>query len=358
MKLGVIGLPAGGKSTVFRALTGGVTSGEQRGHQEPGIGVLKVEDERLAFLARLYQPKKVTPVHVEYLDIAGLTGEGERGRDIGDRVLGHMRPLDALIHCLRFFQSPLAGPPDPIADLHRVEEEMILSDLATVEKRMERLASDIAKGRKELLDEHKLLEACADVLQRGRPLRVLPESIAQSEKLKGFAFLSAKPELFLVNAGEDKSVGEVQEVLTEIGEAVGDQPRVAWDWLYADAEAEISRLEPEDAAEFLEDLGLDRKAKDRIVGKSFSLLDLIVFFTAGEKEVRAWPLPRHSTALQAAGAIHSDIQRGFIRAEVTAYDDFRAFGSAAEVQKAGRMRLEGKEYEVNDGDIILFRFNV
>jgi hypothetical protein len=252
----------------------------------------------------------------------------------------------------------LAGPPDPIADLHRVEEEMILSDLATVEKRMERLASDIAKGRKELLDEHKLLEACADVLQRGRPLRVLPESIAQSEKLKGFAFLSAKPELFLVNAGEDKSVGEVQEILTEIGEAVGDQPRVAWDWLYADAEAEISRLEPEDAAEFLEDLGLDRKAKDRIVGKSFSLLDLIVFFTAGEKEVRAWPLPRHSTALQAAGAIHSDIQRGFIRAEVTAYDDFRAFGSAAEVQKAGRMRLEGKEYEVNDGDIILFRFNV
>jgi ribosome-binding ATPase len=357
LKLGIIGLPASGKSTLFRALTGGLEVSDRKGHQDPGLGVVTVEDPRLDFLSEHYHPKKVTPVHVEYLDIAGLTGEGKPGRAIGDKLLALIRPVDALVHCVRFFDSPALGQAQPLKDFKALEEEMILSDLVIVERRMERVAKDIQKGRKELAEEFDLLKQAAQILEQGQPLRVSPAATG-FDKLKGFSFLSSKPELVILNAGEDKSPAEIQLALDQLAETVADQSDVIVDSLYADTEAEIARLGPEDAAEFLKDLRLEEGAKNRIIKTSFSLLNLIVFFTAGDPEVRAWPLENTQTALKAAGTVHSDMERGFIRAEVVSFEDFNNAGSLQAAHKAGKVRLEGKEYRVKDGDIILFRFNV
>jgi GTP-binding protein YchF len=357
VKLGIIGLPGSGKSTVFRALTGGVGSEGHKGNQEPGLGVVKVNDPRLDFLVAYHNPKKVTPVHVEYADIAGITGEGKSGKTLGDKFLAHVRPVDALVHCVRFFESSYLGSADPMKDYYTVEEEMILSDLASVEKRLERIEKDLKKGRKELAEEAELLKGARTLLEEGRPLRLYPPAI-DSDKLKGFAFLSAKPELVLINAGDDKEKDEIRALAEEISAEISDQPRVAVDWLFADAEAEIARLSPEEAEEFLEDLSLEEGAKDRIIKASFALLNLIVFFTAGDPEARAWQLEQGKTALKAAGTVHTDMERGFIRAEVVAFDDFREAGSTAAAQKAGKFRLEGRDYVVRDGDIVLFRFNV
>jgi hypothetical protein len=357
LKLGIIGLPRSGKSTVFRALTGGIDSGEQRGHQDPGLGVVKVIDPRLDFLVQHQKPKKVTPVHVEYMDIAGITGEGKPGRSIGDKTLAHIRPLDAILHCVRFFDSPSLGRPEPLRDYDAVGEEMILSDLAVIEKRIERVGKDVQRGRKELAHEFELLQQAQMILNEGKPLRTFPEAI-ESEELKGFSFLSAKPELVLINAGDNKSREEIRSTLEEMRTRVEGQTNVALDWLYADTEAEIARLSEEDAREFLSDLALEEGAKERIIRTSFGLLNLIVFFTVGDPEVRAWQLHKGMTALKAAGTVHSDMERGFIRAEVVAYDDFKEAGSLAAAHKAGKVRLEGKDYVIRDGDIILFRFNV
>ncbi|MDQ7784234.1 MAG: DUF933 domain-containing protein [Desulfomonilaceae bacterium] len=357
MKLGIIGLPGCGKSTLFKALTGGIDPGDRKGHQEPGLGVVKVDDSRLDFLGRYYKPKKVTPVHVEYADIAGITGEGKSGKSLGDRIPAHARQVDALVHSVRYFDSFSLGPADPLKDYFLVEEELILSDLASVEKRMERIEKDLKRGKKELSEEFDLLKEAQALLEAGKPLRLFPPAF-ESEKLRGFAFLSAKPELVLINAGDDKSPAEVGTIVQEIRSGTENQPRMSFDWLYADAEAEIALLSPEDAREFLEDLSLEHGAKERIVRTSFELLNLIVFFTAGDPEVRAWPLQRGQTALKAAGTVHSDMERGFIRAEVTAFEDFREAGSPAAAHKAGKVRLEGRDYLVQDGDIILFRFNI
>jgi ribosome-binding ATPase len=358
LKLGIIGLPGSGKTTVFRALTGGIESSDRRGgQQEPSLGVVMVHDPRLDFLVDYQKPKKVTPVHVEYLDIAGITGEGKPGRSIGDKVLVHIRPLDALVHCVRFFDSSSLGPPHPLRDFNAAEEEMILTDLAVVEKRLERVSKDVQRGRKELAEELNLLEQARSMLDEGKPLRLFP-SATESEKLKGFAFLSCKPQLVLVNAGENKPQSEIETVLNEIRDHLADHPGVALDYLYADAEAEIARLSPEDAEEFLSELALEEGAKDRIIKKSFELLNLIVFFTVGEPEARAWQLEKGKTAVKAAGTVHSDMERGFIRAEVVAFEDFKVAGSMAAAHKAGKVRLEGRDYSFRDGDIVLFRFNV
>lgn len=342
---------------MFRALTGGIESGDRKGHQEPGVGVVKVQDSRLEFLADYYKPRKVTPVDVEYLDIAGLTGEGKPGRSVGDKILGHIRPLDALVHCVRFFDSVSMGSAQPARDFAALEEELILSDLAVVEKRLERITKDVQKGRKELAEELDLLQKAHALLDEGKPLRLFPPA-TDSEKLKGFSFLSSKPQLVLINAGDDKSPEQVRQKLDEIRLIAKEWPKTAFDWLYADAEAEIARLGEDDAREFLQELALEEGAKERIIKKSFELLNLIVFFTAGDPEVRAWPLERGKTALKAAGTVHSDMERGFIRAEVVAFDDFREAGSMAVAHKAGKVRLEGRDYQVKDGDVCLFRFNV
>ncbi|MFH0822284.1 MAG: DUF933 domain-containing protein [Pseudomonadota bacterium] len=357
MKLGIIGLPGSGKSTVFKALTGGMEISERKGYQEAGLGVVTVDDPRMDYLAAYYKTKKLTPVHVEYRDIAGFTGEGEPGREIGDRVLSQIRPTDALIHCVRVFDSPLLGPPEPVKDLTRVEEEMILSDLAVVEKRIERLDRDIKKGRKELIEELELLRSALSILGEGKALRSDPH-ICDADKMRGFAFLSAKPELVLLNVGDTKAPDDVRSTLEAVKGAMEGQQRLAFDFLYADTESEIASMSPDDAREFLEEFGIEEGAKSRIAQESFRLLNLITFFTAGDKEVHAWALRRGSNSLAAAGTVHSDMERGFIRAEVVAYDDFVAAGSVAEVHKQGKFRLEGRDYQVRDGDIVVFRFNI
>ena len=357
MKLGIVGLPGCGKTVVFKALTGGVEVLERKGRQEPGIGVVKVTDYRLDFLADYHKPKKVTPVHVEYLDISGLSGDSKPGQSLGDKILTHIRPVEALVIVLRYFDSPTMDDPDPVRDYNRIEDEMILSDLVTVEKRLERIAKEIQRGKKEAIEEHDLLEQAKKALDEGKPLRLSP-AIVQSEKMRGFAFLSAKPELVLVNAGEEKAKDDILEVINRLSSLPAMSCDVRVDWLYADTEAEIARLSPEEAEEFLLEMSLEEGAKDRIIRKSFDLLNLIVFLTAGEPEVRAWPLINGKSALKAAGVIHSDIERGFIRAEVVAFNDFKQHGSMAAASKSGKVRLEGKDYIMQDGDIVLFRFNV
>jgi ribosome-binding ATPase YchF (GTP1/OBG family) len=222
---------------------------------------------------------------------------------------------------------------------------------------LEKVTKDAQRGKKDLAEELSLLQEAYKILEDGKPLRTFPPA-SESEKLKGFAFLSAKPQLILVNAGDDKSRDEIRKLMMELQQLVSDQPYSVVDWLYADAEAEIARLSDEDAQEFLAELELEEGAKERIVKKSFELLKLIVFFTAGEPEVRAWQLRDGLTALKAAGTVHSDMERGFIRAEAIAFDDFKEAGSMAAAQKVGRVRLEGRDYQVKDGDIMLFRFNV
>lgn len=357
MKLGIIGLPGSGKTTVFRALTGATDVEDRRGRQEAGLGMVTVEDPRMDLLTAHFKPKKVTPVHVEYTDVPGLTGEGKPGRTMGDKFLALVRPLDALVHCVRDFDSPALGAPDAIRDYTAVEEEMILSDLAVVEKRLERVEKDVQRGKRELAEELEALQRAKKILDDGKPLRTAPE-LADSDKLRGFAFLSSKPELVLLNVGDGTPSEKIRETIQSIEALVADQSKVALDWLYADTEAEIARLSPEEAKEFLADLGLKQSAKDRIILTSFALLNLIVFFTCGDPEVRAWPLERGRSAQKAAGTVHSDMEKGFIRAEVVAYDDFIQAGSMPAAHKAGKVRLEGKEYEVKDGDIVLFRFNV
>ncbi|MFH0959437.1 MAG: DUF933 domain-containing protein, partial [Pseudomonadota bacterium] len=323
----------------------------------PGLGMVKVADPRLDFLADYHKPKKVTPVHVEYLDVAGITGEGKQGRSLGDKFLSVIRPLDALVTCIRCFDSMSSGKPSPLADYKTIEEEMILSDLSSVEKRLERVTKDLSRGRKELAEEFELLTKASELLNKAKPLRLL-EKVSANDKMRGFAFLSAKPQLILLNAGDNKKPEEITSVMREFSEYLQDQPHVGLDWLYADTEAELAGLTPDEASEFLEEMSLEEGAKERIIKRSFELLNLIVFLTAGEPEVRAWSIVKGSTAVKAAGTIHSDIERGFIRAEVVSFEDFNAAGSMAAAQKAGRVRLEGRDYVVKDGDIMLFRFNV
>lgn len=362
MKLGIIGLPRSGKSTVFRALLGGSDpgSGSKKSPNDPTIGVVKVEDERLDYLTIKHNPKKTTHVHVEYLDmpnLGGAGGEQKRGEQISDQFLAQLRTLDAFLHCVRYFDAAiLERESDAIGDFKRLEEEMMLSDLSIIEKRLERAEKDLQKGRKELQEEVDLLKEARLVLEKGQPLRTFPVVL---EKLKNYAFLSAKPQLVLVNAGQEKTPSEVAAIVSQLKALVSGQPNIDVESLYADNEAEIARLDPEEAKEFLKDLQVEESAKQRIVKKSFSLLQLIVFLTAGEKEVRAWSMRKGGNSLKAAECIHSDIARGFIRAEVVAYDDFkRAGGSMQAAQKDAKVRLEGKEYIIKDGDIILFRFNV
>jgi ribosome-binding ATPase len=355
LKLGIIGLPGSGKSTVFRALTGGLDSSKKKVN-EPSVGVVKVNDDRLDFLAQFHKPKKVTPAQVEYLDIGGF-GESKGAKTIGDKGLVFIRNLDAFIHCVRFFDSPLLEQADPLRSFLSVQDELILSDMAVVEKRLERIEKDLHRGKKELAHEHELLKHAYKLLDENKPLRFFP-NIDDIAELRSFAFLSAKPQLVLLNAGENKSREEIAGEIAKIKERVGEDPNILIDWLYADAEAEIATLSEEDAKEFLGDLQLEEGAKDRIIKKSFELLNLIVFFTAGEPEVRAWQITKSQNAMKAAGAIHSDIERGFIRAEIVAFAAFKTAGSMSAAQKLGKVRLEGKDYIVQDGDIILFRFNV
>jgi ribosome-binding ATPase len=335
MKLGIIGLPLSGRSTTFEALT---RQGETAAHGEDRLAMVRVPDERVDRLGRIFEPQKTIYAQVEYF----LAGPGSQKKEANPWL--PVKDCDALIHVVRNH-----GPNrTPAADFQSVDLELILSDLVQVEKRLERIEQDHRRGKKINAEEQVLLAECRKLLESEIPLRRRPD-LADSKPLRGFALLTAKPMLVVFNNEESDLL------LPEIDELAARETCLT---LRAKIEQELARMSPEEAAEFLKEYQIGDSAMDRMIRLSYEVMGLISFFTVGSDEVRAWTIRRGTPAMEAAGAVHSDMQKGFIRAEVIAYEDLMAAGSTAEARRRGTYRLEGKTYEVRDGDIINFRFNV
>ena len=343
MKSGIIGGPGSGKTTVFEALTGNFQETGRRGDDR--IAAIRVPDPRVDVLAGMYSPRKTTYAQVEYL----LPGKG-LDKDSGKTGSSWtaVRDCDALIHVVRNFSSYGLAEPTPLEDVNHIDQELILNDFMVAEKRLERLDLDQKRGRKSDSEERALLEACISTVENNTPLRRRPE-LASAPLLRGFAFLSSKPMLVLFNnADEDDALPDITGGgSNELGLAIRGK-----------LEHELAQMSPEEAADFLKEFDIATSAKDRIIAKSYELLGLISFFTVGEDEVKAWTIRKHTAAIDAAEAIHTDLKKGFIRAEVLAYDDLMTAGAYAAARKLGTVRLEGKDYEVQDGDILHVRFNV
>ncbi|MGC9196958.1 MAG: redox-regulated ATPase YchF [Syntrophobacteraceae bacterium] len=347
MKLGITGLGRSGKTTVFNALT--KRSGESApagGQVVPALGVVPVPDPRVDWLSDLYHPKKTTHAQITYMDLQSVPGMTDNKQEYMALLLTHMRPMDALIMVVRNFADSALGSPDPARDLRELEDEFLIADMASIEKRLEKLEAELKRGKKPSGAEKELLEKCAETLNGEQPLRTIPE-ICDKPELRGYTFLSAKPLLVIVNNSDDDDA--MPALPLRSAEAVVVRGKL---------EMELAQLSEEEAQSFMSDFGITESALDRVIKSSFSLLDLISFLTVGEDEVRAWNIPRDMRAVDAAGVIHSDIQRGFIRAEVVAYEDLKKTGDYAAARKLGLVRLEGKTYPVKDGDIMHFRFNV
>ena len=357
MKIGLVGLPKSGKTTLFNLLTGSnvATSRYDGGRAELHTGVARVPDPRVDRLSSLFTPKKTTYATFEVVDVAGI--------EKGDRAVleaKELRNADALLHVVRAFADDARGGPDPRRDVLDLELELMLSDLEIVDRRLERLATSIKKQRKEAeVREHAVLERLKATLERETPLRAIELTVDETRLVRGFTLLSQKPILHLVNL-EESALADGAHAAERQGLAeVAGRPHCRVGWVSAVIESEIARLEGEAQQAFLADLGLSEPAINRVLRDCFELLGLVSFFTTGEDEVRAWPIPAGTRAQDAAGAVHSDIARGFIRAEVNGYDELVAVnGSFAELRARGQLRLEGKDYVVRDGEICHFRFNV
>ena len=348
MKLGIIGLPQSGKTTIFDALTGarGEKNGQKQTRADDRIGTLRVIDERVDFLKKIYKPKKTTYAQVEYL-LPSEIPHGNSSRS-ESAIWNQVRVCDALIHVLRRFQGPGGIEPTPETDFWKIEEEMILQDLGVVEKRIERIELDSKRGNKPNDEEYALIKSCRELLDDGRPIRVRPE-LACAPVLRGFTFLSAKPQLVVINNDDEDESSPGWKTTPDCVEMLVVRGRL---------EKEIASMTPEEAEEFLVAYHIEKSALDRVIKGSYELLNLISFFTVLNDEVRAWTIKGGTPALEAAGAVHSDMQKGFIRAEVLSFQDLETYGSFPEAKKAGHVSLQGKEYTVEDGDIINFRFNV
>ena len=358
MKVGIIGLAAVGKSTLFQLLTG-APAAPQGGRPEARLGVARVPDSRVEALAEMYRPKKTTHATVEYVDVPGVArGEGKALVD-----LPALRGIDALVHVVRAFDSDVVPHPDgsvdPLRDARMLDLELILADLDTVDRRLERLEANIKKAnRAEDVAERAVFLKMKEALEAERPLRELTLPEDDRRRLRSYSFLSEKPVLLAVNLGEE-GIRDAAAFLDTSGlRSFASRPGVALCPVAATIEGEMAELAPEDARAFMEDLGLTEPGLDRVIRTSYALLGLISFLTAGEDECRAWTIRKGTKAQQAAGTIHSDIERGFIRAEVVSFEDLKSGGSIAACREKGTLRLEGKEYVVEDGDVINFRFNV
>ena len=365
LEVGIVGLPNVGKSTLFNAITRAGAQAENYPFCtiEPNVGVVDVPDARLAVLHEMYQSKKTTPAAVRFVDIAGLVKGASKGEGLGNKFLEHIRQVGAIAHVVRCFEDAdithVEGAVDPIRDIGIITTELCLADLETVEKRREKLLRAMKSGSKEAKAEASLLERVASSLSEGRPARQLDFSEEEAALLRELTLLTMKPTLYVANVAEDEAATAEKENpfvqrVKEYAAAEGAEV-VA---ISAKVEAEIAELSGEEAKEFLAAIGLAESGLDRLIKKAFSLLNLMTFLTAGPDECRAWTITRGTTAPKAAGKIHSDIERGFIRAEIVTYDDLVAAGSTAAAREKGQVRLEGKEYIMQDGDVTYFRFNV
>ena len=362
MKIGIIGLPNSGKTTVFNALTGGSaeTAVYSSGSLEPNLATVKVPDPRLHVLTGMYKPKKTTFADVQYIDVAGLSGSARETGGLSPAFLNYISQVDALLHVVRAFEDPNVPHPensvDPRHDIETVDLELTFSDLAIIERRLQRLQGEIGKTagkeKEARVAERDVLLRLQAGLEADTPIRDTHLSSDEEKMLRGYQFLSAKPLLIVVNVGEDQLGADLA------GSIAYQHAKSAVVELAGKVEAEIAQLEPDDAQAFLDDLRIAEPARERVIGASYDLLGLISFLTTGPDEVRAWPIRQGTTALDAAGTIHTDIQRGFIRAEVVAYEDLVAAGTMAEAKKRGTVRMEGKTYVVQDGDICNFLFNI
>src|SRR5262252_4968702 len=358
MKTGIIGLPQVGKSSLFRILTKAHLSEQAFSNpREAHVGVAKVPDERLDKLAALYHPKKLTHASVEYVDVGAIGQDALKE----SAYIGHLRQVDALIHVVRAFDDPSiphVGAIDPLRDIKNVEFDLMVSDLGQIEKRLERLEKDLKKMRSpELEKENELLLQAKAHLETEKPLREMEMTPEDKKRIRGFMFLSEKPMLYVLNIGESTELGKdlkaavAKYKLTD----VAARPNAGSSAICGKVEAELAEMNDEDAAEFLSSYGLTESGLARLIRKTYELLGLLSFFTVGEDECRAWTVERGSKAVHAAGAIHTDLEKHFIRAETIHWDQLLEAGSEAEARARGTLRLEGKEYVVKDGDVLHIR---
>ena len=364
MKLGIVGLPNVGKSTLFNALT---NAGAESANYpfctiEPNVGVVAVPDKRMDVLAEMYNPEKYTPAVIEFVDIAGLVKGASKGEGLGNKFLSHIREVDAILHVVRCFEDDniihVDGSIDAMRDLETINLELIFSDMEILERRMDRVKKAM-KGDKSLATELEVLERVYAALEAGKCARTLELTADELAMIAEANLLTMKPIIYVANVSEDEAGSEpTDNAMYNSLKAHAASENAEVIAICAGIEAEIAELSDDEKAMFLEELGISESGLDRLIKKSYSLLGLISYLTAGPKEVRAWTIVKGTKAPQAAGKIHSDFERGFIRAEIVSFDDMMKCGSVNAAKEQGLMRSEGKEYVIADGDIVLFRFNV
>jgi len=359
---GIIGLPNVGKSTIFNALT---SAGAQASNYpfttiDPNVGVVDMTDDRLDRLAGIYQPKKLTPTTMEFVDIAGLVKGAAQGEGLGNKFLANIREVDAVAHVVRCFEDSnvihVAGRVDPRSDIEVIEAELMLADLDAIEKRLFRAEKLVKTGDKKAAEEVEFMKRLKAMLAKGEPVRRASYSDEEMAWLKSYSLLSSKPVLYVANVAE--GMADKPNPLVDAVRKIADEDGAGVVVISGQVEGEIAQLPKEERKEYLVGMGLKESGLDRMIRAGYDLLGLLTYFTAGEKEVRAWTITRGTKAPQAAGKIHTDFEKGFIRAEVFPYDDLMKHRTEQAVKAAGLLRSEGKEYVVKDGDIMLFRFNV
>jgi len=359
LKCGIVGLPNVGKSTLFNALTKAGIAAENYPFCtiEPNTGVVEVPDPRLAQLAKVVQPQRIVPAIVEFVDIAGLVAGASKGEGLGNQFLAHIRETDATVNVVRCFEDPnvihVAGKVDPIADIEVIQTELCLADLSTVEKSVQRAQKTARAGDKEAQKLLVVLEKCQAALNEARPVRTLDLSKEDRALIKPLFLITAKPAMFVANVAED---GFENNPLLDRLKAYAEAQQAPVVAICAKLEAEMAEMNDEDRQMFLEEMGLEEPGLHRLIRAAYGLLGLQTYFTAGEKEVRAWTIHVGDTGPQAAGVIHTDFEKGYIRAQTIAFDDYIAHGGEQGAKEAGKMRAEGKDYVVKDGDVMHFRF--